>query len=96
MNSYEKIYNILTEKRKYPRPRYKRKAGHKEDKRLALAQKQTTTPHGGASSDDPKSKRYSPSTHTMNVDPEAIMKRVAAVFARRHSRQATPGRMTVT
>tara|TARA_R100001086_G_scaffold141413_3_gene74246 strand:- start:19 stop:309 length:291 start_codon:yes stop_codon:yes gene_type:complete len=96
MNSYEKIYTLLTEKRKYPKPRYQRKADKAEDEALAKAQRQTKTPHGGASSSNPKSKRYAPGTHTMHSDKDAIMRRLAAVFAKTHSRKATPGGVTTT
>ena len=71
MNSYEKVYNILTEGKK-------KQADIKSDKELTKA--------GASSSSEPRSKRYSPSLHTMHNAPEGKKRRKAKVRTSRIKR----------
>ena len=71
MNSYKRIYNILTEGKE-------KQADIKSDKELTRA--------GASSSSDPKSKRYSPSLRTVHNSPENIIRRKHGVVIRRSDR----------
>jgi hypothetical protein len=71
MNSYKRIYNILTEGKE-------KQADIKSDKELTRA--------GASSSSDPKSKRYSPSLRTVHNSPENIIRRKHGVVTRRSDR----------
>ena len=71
MNSYDRIYNILIEGKE-------KQADIKSDKELTRA--------GASSSSDPKSKRYSPSLHTMHNSPEGKKRRKHGVVIRRSDR----------
>ena len=70
MNIKSQIAAIVEGKRK--------QADIKSDKELTRA--------GASSSSDPKSKRYSPSLHTMHNDPESIKRRKGRAEARRDKR----------
>ena len=95
MNTYERIYNILTEGKK-------KQADIKSDKELTKA--------GASSSSDSRSKRYSPSLHTMHNAPAGQARRkakakasrvkrgrkLAWAWAQAHSAKAIPGGVTST
>ena len=70
MNIKSQIEAIVEGKRK--------QADIKSDKELTRA--------GASSSSDPRSKRYSPSLHTMHNDPEKIKRRRERVEAKRDKR----------
>ena len=70
MSVYKKLSIILEGKKK--------QADIKSDKELTRA--------GASSSSDPRSKRYSPSLHTMHNDPESIKRRKHGVVIRRSNR----------
>jgi len=74
MNSYEKIYQHLTERRK--RTSRKRKAARKERERK---EDRRMTSVGATSTSDTTHPRYSPTLSSVHNSPEDIERRKAAV-----------------
>jgi len=104
MNSYEKIYNLLTERRGAKSKAARKARGTEAERREGVfgaglsgrggaKQKQADiesdkelTRAGASSSSDPKSKRYSPSLHTMHNAPENVKRRKHSVVISRSDR----------